>query len=192
MGFLYLTVNFNSRGCGVYLQVLRYIRELTCGVLYESAMFWKTWKMQSDNFSPGSPPDHSNFLAGMRNGAAARRVNLRDFRSEPPCIKLGVRPPGGRHSYRPRATQQCGTIYIVTRFWNEFITRVMGWYSPIEWTPVSKLHSLLFSISQLIVSDVHLLQMQSHYCKVNHTTDIPLKSLKFPPPPLPRGFRSMF
>ena len=50
--------------------------------------------MQSDNFSPGSPPDHSHFLSRMRNGAAARRVNLRDFRSYPPCIKLGGEAAG--------------------------------------------------------------------------------------------------
>lgn len=136
--------------------------------------------MQSDNFSPGSPPDHSHFLSGMRNGAPPRRVNLRDFRSEPPCIKLGVRPPGGRHSYRPRATQPSDAIHTITSFRNEFITIVIGWYSPIEWTLVSKLHSLLlFSIPHLIVSDVHVLQMQIHYCKVNHTTDIMLKSLNF-------------
>jgi len=148
--------------------------------------------MQSDNFSPGSPPDHAHFLSGMRNGAPARRVNLRDFRSEPPCIQLGrVRSPGGRHSYRPRATQHYDAIHIVTSFRNEFITIVMGWYSPIEWTLVSKLHSLLlFSIPHLVVSDVHVLQTQIHFCKVNHSTDIMLKSLNFfffPP-----RFRSVF
>jgi hypothetical protein len=144
--------------------------------------------MQSDNFSPGAPPDHSHFLSGMRNSAPAGGVNLRDFRSEPPCIKLGVRPQGGRHSYRPRASQPYDAIHNVTWFRNEFITRVMGWHRPIEWTLVSKLHSLLFSIPHAIVSDVQLLQMQIHYCKVNHTTDIMLKILHF----LPCGFIQCF
>lgn len=92
----------------------------------------------------------------------------------------GARPPGGCRSYRPRATQPYDAIHIVTSFRNEFITIVMEWYSPIEWTLVSKLHSLLlFSIPHLIVSDVHVLQMHIHYCKVNHTTDIMLKNLNF-------------
>jgi hypothetical protein len=146
--------------------------------------------MQSDHFSRGSPVDHSSFLSGMRNGAPARTANPGDSLSEPPCIKLGVSPRGGRCSCRPRATQPYDTLCFVTSFSNEFITGVMGWCSPIEWTLGFQIAFLvIFHNTPFFFSDVHLLQMQIHYCQLNHTTGIIIKTPDFF---FSCGFRSVF